>query len=269
MSVSVSFNGIAYSIPEDGEVGWSSLTDYLVALSNAAVANALKTAVRTITVSPATAQATDCVLLCATGSSVVTIPTGVRGQFYAVYDKQGTAKSSPLTINTSAGDTFDNGLSSYSIATNFGGVLIQYGDSGNIWKVIAEIRDLYPQLPRVENVAINPSFLPAAVEPQSDLFLTVSNLASCSAMFSGSKTIEFIVSINNYALHLVTDYSRSSFTVLSDAANMFLESDAGTGIYIAKAINSQTITFKNRYGVAVPIEIRALSNQLSNVTGWA
>ena len=46
MSVSVTFNGVAYSIPEDGETGWSALTDYLVALSNAAVATALKTSVR-------------------------------------------------------------------------------------------------------------------------------------------------------------------------------------------------------------------------------
>lgn len=40
MSVTVTFNGNTYSIPETGEVGWSNLTNYLVALSDAAVAGA-------------------------------------------------------------------------------------------------------------------------------------------------------------------------------------------------------------------------------------
>lgn len=40
MAVTVTFNGNTYSIPETGEVGWSNLTNYLVALSNAAVSGA-------------------------------------------------------------------------------------------------------------------------------------------------------------------------------------------------------------------------------------
>lgn len=269
MSVSVTFAGTAYSIPEDGEVGWSSLTDYLVALSNASVATTLKASVRTVTVTPSTAQATDCVLLCGTGASVIELPTGIRGQFYAVYDKQGTAKVSPLTINTAVGNTFETGLSAYSIQTNYGGVLLQYADSGNIWKIIAEIRDLYVQLPRIINDTTNPSFLPAAVEPLSDSYFLAGNLNTCSAQFLGSKTIEFIVSVNDNTLHVITDYARSTFTVLSDAANLYLETDAGTGIYMSKLANSPNITFKNRYGTAVPIEIRVLTNQLTNVTPWS
>lgn len=40
MAVTVTFNGNTYSVPETGEVGWSDLTNYLVALSNAAVSGA-------------------------------------------------------------------------------------------------------------------------------------------------------------------------------------------------------------------------------------
>ena len=127
MSVSVNFNGVAYSIPEDGETGWSALTDYLVALSSAAVGTILKSNVRTVITSPATIQSTDTVLLLASGSGVINLPAGVKGQFYAIYDKIGQAKNSPLTINAAGGDTIKDGVSSsYTIKTNYGGVLLQY-----------------------------------------------------------------------------------------------------------------------------------------------
>jgi hypothetical protein len=269
MSVSVTFNGVAYSIPEDGETGWSALTDYLVALSSASVATALKASVRTITVSPATAQATDCVLLCDVGSSVINLPTGVRGQFYAVYDKYGNAKTSNLTINTAAGDTFqDGGTTTYTIATNYGGVLIQYSDTANRWITIAEIRDLYVQLPRIRNDANNPSFLPAAVEPLDSNFFLASNLSVCSANFTGSQSIDVVLTVDGNAIRMITDYKRNTFTIISDAANLFLESDSGTGIFVSKAINNDSISFKSRMGTAVPVEIRAMTNQLTNITGW-
>lgn len=269
MSVSVTFNGVSYSIPEDGEVGWSTLTDYLVALSNASTSTTLKTNVRTATTAVTNVQINDCVILCQSNVTDVILPIGVRGQFYAIYDIYGQAKNSPITITTAAGEYFADFTSTYTIATNYGGVLLQYADTGPIWQVIAEIRDLYVQLPRVKNDAANESFLGAAVEPSNTSFLNVSNLTTCSADFANSKTIEFIVTVNEYALHIITDYTRSAFTVLSDAANMFREADSGTGIYISKLANSSIIQFKNRFGTAVPIEIRALTNQLLTVTGWA
>ncbi len=269
MSVSVTFNGVAYSIPEDGETGWSALTDYLVALSNAAVATALKTSVRTVTVSPATAQATDCVLLAGTGASVIDLPTGVKGQFYAIYDKQGTAQTSPLTINAAGGDTIQ-GHTVYNIKTNFGGVLLQYADSGNEWEVIAEIKDIYAQPFRVSTDATNASFVRSAVVPEDvTAFVSVADLESCSADFTGSKAMHFVVTVDDDQIYCVTDYAGATITALSDRANLLLEADAGTGLYITKSAGSASITFKNRMGVSKVIEIRALTNQLSLVTAWA
>lgn len=270
MSVSVTFNGVAYSIPEDGETGWSALTDYLVALSNAAVATSLKTSVRTVTTTPSTAQATDCVLLCGTGSSVINLPTGIKGQFYAVFDKLGTAQSSPLTINAAVGDTIQDGVATaYTIKTNYGGVLLQYADTGNRWEVIAEIKDIYAQPFRVSTDATNASFVRGAVVPESTAFVNVGNGLSCSADFIGSKAIHIVVAVGNEMLYLVTDFASSTITALSDRGNLLLESDAGTGIYVSKSAGSAGVTFKNRMGSSKVIEIRALTNQLSPVNAWA
>lgn len=268
MSVSVTFNGVAYSIPEDGETGWSALTDYLVALSNAAVATLLKTSVRTVTVTPSTAQATDCVLLCDTGSSVINLPTGIKGQFYAVYDKQGTAQTSPLTINAAVGDTI-RGAASYTIKSNYGGVLIQYADSGNDWEIIAEIKDIAAQLPRVETDATNASFVRGAVVPESTAFVNVADGLSCSADFIGSKAIHIVVAVGNEQLYLVTDFASNVITALSDRANLLLESDAGTGLYVTKSAGSAGVTFKNRTGLSKVIEIRAMTNQLQPINAWS
>lgn len=268
MSVSVTFNGVAYSIPEDGETGWSALTDYLVALSNAAVATSLKTSVRTVTVTPSTAQATDCVLLCGVGSSVINLPTGVKGQFYAIYDKQGTAQASPLSVVPAVGDTIQ-GASSYSIKTNRGGVLLQYADSGAVWEVIAEIKDIYAEPFRVTTDATNASFVRAAVTPESTAFVNVPDLQSCSADFIGSKAIHIVVAVGNDHLYLVTDFASNVITALSDRANLLLEADAGTGLYVSKSAGSAGVTFKNRTGVSKVIEIRAMTNQLQPVTAWS
>lgn len=268
MSVSVTFNGVAYSIPEDGETGWSALTDYLVALSNAAVAAALKTSVRTVTVTPSTAQATDCVLLCAAGSSVINLPTGVRGQFYAVYDKAGTAQASPLTINPAVGDTIQ-GAASKTIKTNYGGVLIQYADTGADWTIVAEITDIAAQLPRVETDSTNASYVRGAVVPESTAFVSVADGLSCSADFTGSKAIHIVLTVGDEQLYLVTDFASNVITALSDRANLLLEADAGTGLYVSKSASSASVLFKNRTGAPKVVEIRAMTNQLSTVTAWS
>ena len=268
MSVSVTFNGVAYSIPEDGETGWSALTDYLVALSDAAVATSLKTSVRTVTTTPSTAQATDCVLLCGAGSSVINLPAGVKGQFYAIYDKLGTAQASPLTINPAGGDTI-NGAASYTIKTNRGGILLQYADTGAVWQIIAEIKDIAANLPRVSTDATNASFVRAAVTPESTAFVSVANLQACTASFDGSKAMHIVVTSGNDSLYLVTNFGSNVITALSDRANLLLEADSGTGIYVAKSASSSTVTFKNRTGSPKVIEVRALTNQLSSVTAWS
>ena len=268
MSVSVTFNGVAYSIPEDGETGWSALTDYLVALSNAAVATALKTSVRTVTVTPSTAQATDCVLLCGSGAAVINLPTGIKGQFYAIYDKQGTAQASPLTVNAAGGDTIQ-GAAAYTIKTNRGGVLLQYADSGAVWEVIAEIKDIYAQPFRVSTDGTNASFVRGAVVPESTAFVNVPDLQSCSADFIGSKAIHIVVAVGNEQLYLVTDFASNVITALSDRGNLLLEADADVGLYVTKSAGSAGVTFKNRTGVSKVIEIRAMTNQLQPVTAWS
>lgn len=268
MSVSVTFNGVAYSIPEDGETGWSALTDYLVALSNAAVATSLKTSVRTVTTTPSTAQATDCVLLCGSGAAVINLPTGIKGQFYAIYDKLGTAQASPLTVNAAVGDTIA-GAASYTIKTNRGGVLLQYADSANVWTVIAEIKDIAANLPRVSTDGTNASFVRGAVVPESTAFVSVNDAQSCSADFTGSKAMHIVVTVDDDSMYLVTDYAGSVITALSDRGNLLLESDAGTGVFVSKSAGDNTVTFKSRMGAPKVFEIRAMTNQLSNVVGWA
>ena len=270
MSVSVNFNGVAYSIPEDGETGWSALTDYLVALSNAAVATALKTSVRTVTTTPSTAQATDCVLLCAARSSVINLPAGVKGQFYAIHDKIRAAQAGNLTINAAGGDFIKDGVSSsYTIKTNYGGVLLQYADSANLWQIVAGIKDIYPEPFRVSTDATNASFVRSAVTPETTAFVNVPDLQSCSVDLIGSKAMHFVVAVGDEQIYCITDYNSAVITALSDRGNLLLEADAGTGVYVTKSASSASLTFKNRMGTAKIIEIRALTNQLNLVTAWS
>lgn len=267
MSVSIPFNGNNYNIPERGEVGWYDLTDYLVALSNAAVVGAFQSAVRIATTTPQTLQGNDAILCMNVASpSAVTLPAGTAGQFYGIYDISGAAATNPITI-TPTGIQLINGAANYVIRSNYGGILVQF--NGTNWVIVAETGSFLRPPLRVLNNATNSSFVDAGITG-ANTYATAADLQSCSAQFTGSNTINFVVNISTgESIVCCTSFGSNRIGVISDINNIFLPSDAGTGFVITKNAASTTVTFKNRMGGSRAVEIKSLTTNLSSVTAWA
>lgn len=136
MTVSVTWNGTAYSIPESGETNWSNLTDFLVALGAYAQTTTKQVSgVRVATSSPVTLTTADYTVvtnLTVAGAVAVTLPTGVLGQVFVIADGKGDARTNNVTI-TGAGAQTING-STYVINENYGGVVIQF--NGTTWNTL-------------------------------------------------------------------------------------------------------------------------------------
>lgn len=268
MSVSVTFNGNSYSVPEDEETGWEDLTDLLVALAqNAATTSAMSFSVRTATTTPQTLQATDTTLLMNVGSaSVVNVPTGVQRQFYAVFDISGAADTNPITVTPSGGQLI-NGQATYVIRSPRGGLLMQFDGTG--WRIISEVTAVLKAQLRIENDTTNTAFVGGAVSRFSTPVAAADGF-SASASFGGSESILVAVGMDSgESLLLHTSKGGTAITALSDPSGIFLTADLGVGVFVSKAAGSSTVTFKNRMGGPKNIEIKALTNRLTGATVWA
>lgn len=131
MAITVSFGGNSYQVPEVSEYGWGeSLTQYLVALSSASSASSMTFSTRRITSTPSNAQPSDCILALAVSPCTLTLPAGVVGQFYGVYDATGLGAQ---TILTTGGETI-RGATSLTLAP-YDGALLQW--TGDEWAVLS------------------------------------------------------------------------------------------------------------------------------------
>lgn len=268
MSVSVTYNGNTYAIPEDEETGWESLTDFLVALAlNSATTTAMNFAARTAATTPQTLQASDSVLaMNVPSASVANLPTGTAKQFYGVYDVSGAANTNPITVTPSGGQLIA-GEATYVIRSNYGGVWLQF--DGTEWIVLAEVGNVFKAARRIENNATNTAFVEGSITANGT-FSTSANLTSCSASFAGSNSIEILVSLSTgESVLLHASFLGAQVSALSDPSGIFLATDAGTGIFVSKAGSSSTVSFKNRTGVSLQIEIKSLSTRIASATAWA
>lgn len=139
MPTSVTWNGIARSIPAAGELNWSALSAFLIDLAtNAQTTNFQKIGVRTALASPVTvAAATDCVVvtnLTVAGAVAVTLPAGSSKQVFYIVDGKGDAATNNITITPAAGTI--NGAATYVISTNRGGAGLIF--DGSNWVVFAD-----------------------------------------------------------------------------------------------------------------------------------
>lgn len=267
MSVLVTFNGQSFSIPEDGEVGWAALTDYLVALAAAAVTTAMSYSARIATTTPQNLQASDTVLAMNVASaSTAILPSGVKNQFYGVFDVSGAADTNPITVQTTGGQTI-GGATSYVISQKYGGVFLQF--DGSQWVIISEVGDVFRYGAKVLNNGTNASFVPGAIVA-ANAFPSVADGQSASATFAGSNAIEFVVALSSgEAIRCATSFSSNLITALSDLSGLFLLSDSGVGIFVSKSSSSGVVTVKNRMGGARNIEIKALTTGVSGAAAWA
>ena len=267
MAVIVTFNGQSFSVPEAGEVGWDSLTDYLVALANAATTSQMKFSARIATSTPQNLQALDTILAMnvASASSAV-LPSGVKDQFYGIFDVSGAGDANPITVSTTGGQLIV-GAASYVIRQKYGGVFLQF--DGTEWVIISEVGDVFRYGASIINNPTNTSFADAAIVP-TGTFASAADGTSASATFGGSSAIEFVVALSTgESVRCSTSLAAGVITAVSDISSLFLTSDAGTGLYISKSAASAVVTVKNRMGGARNIEIRSLTNRISGVSAWA
>lgn len=139
MPITKTFNNTSYSIPLEGELNWSTLSSFLVALAdNTQTTNKQKIGTRVATATPVTVLATtDCLIitdLAVAGAVAVNLPAGVTSQVFTVVDGKGDAGTNNITITPAAGTI--NGAATYVIDSNRAGVTLVY--NGTEWTVIAE-----------------------------------------------------------------------------------------------------------------------------------
>jgi len=65
------------------------------------------------------------------------------------------------------------------------------------------------------------------------------------------------------------NYASAGITAVSDPSGIFLDADAGTGIYVSKSAASNVISVKNRLGGTVTITIQAINSNITSSTAWA
>ena len=101
---------------------------------------------------------------------------------------------------------------------------------------------------------------------------SVINLESTTITFSdsGPRSYQISLAIQGYP-SLVFSLSRhlAQITVLTDQENLYLESDAGTGIYITKSATSNVVTIKSRLGGTHNIFVIIERGLVSSATAWA
>lgn len=222
MSTNVTWNGTSYSIPAAGEVNWSSLSNFLIALgNNAAVAQEGKQAIRVATTSPVTVAATtDFTVvskLSVAGAVAVNLPAGVDGQIFVILDGTGDASSNNVTITPNGAETI-NGSATLVLNHNRQSVTLQYTTTGTDWKVLDNV--IYPGT--ISLTADVTGILPAANGGTG-----VSNNNSATLTLSG-----------NHALTLTT----SNTTNVTLPTTGTLATLAGSETLSSKTIASPTVT---------------------------
>jgi hypothetical protein len=100
-------------------------------------------------------------------------------------------------------------------------------------------------------------------------FATSASGTSATFTFGTRGAIEFLVDANTSGgMTIACDYKATGINALSDPSNLFLATDAGTGIVVTKSANSATVTIKNRLGVNTAIGVLAIRAS-GTATAWS
>lgn len=234
MSIQRTWNNTNYSIPESGETGWMSLTDFLVDLaSNAQTTNKQFLATRISTVATTVVSAaTDCVVgINYAGAATVNLPAGVANQIFFIGDESGNAATNNITLTPNGTNTI-NGTSSFVISNNKQKVIIVFyqGD----WKLISN--------------TIASGDVP--ITPSSVDTLTNKSLVDNSNYFinnaDNTKKIQFQLNGLTTATTRVVSFPDADLTIVGTATTQTLSNKSlvdNSTFVISNADNSKQITF--------------------------
>lgn len=287
MSTNVTWNGTTYSIPAGGEVGWSALSSFLIALgNNAAIAEEMKQAVRVATTSPVTvSDTTDCVIvtnLSVAGPVTVNLPSGTTGRIFMVVDGKGDAATNNVTIDASGAETI-NGAATYVISDNRGGVVLGWNGTG--WTVLARyvagIILVNPMATTGDMIYGGASGIATNLATGATAGVLhggngsvpswaqiVNADVSASAAIEGSK----LVAATNSVAGAVTASAQSFAGLKTFYDGVKLDDDANEGgrstlAYYAEANDSPTFTFNGSGGTSGTVTLR-ITRIGRNVTIW-
>ena len=234
MSIQRTWNNTNYSIPESGETGWMSLTDFLVDLaSNAQTTNKQFLATRISTVATTVVSAaTDCVVgINYAGAATVNLPAGVANQIFFIGDESGNAATNNITLTPNGTNTI-NGTSSFVISNNKQKVIIVFyqGD----WKLISN--------------TIASGDVP--ITSSSVDTLTNKSLVDSSNYFinnaDNTKKIQFQLNGLTTATTRVVSFPDANLTIVGTATTQTLSNKSlvdNSTFVISNADNSKKITF--------------------------
>lgn len=222
MSTTVNYKGTSYSIPAAGEVNWSSLSNFLIALGNNAPNTTYAVqAIRVATTSPVTVSATTdyAVIsnLSVAGAVAVNLPAGVNGQIFVIGDGKPDASSNNITITPNGAETI-KGASTLVLNHNGQMVMLQYHSGTTDWKVLANV--LYPG-------TITPSDITGVV-PADKGGTGVANNAAATLTRSGNHALT-ITTTNTTGVTLPTTGTLATLAGSETLSNKTIASPTVTG----------------------------------------
>jgi hypothetical protein len=101
-------------------------------------------------------------------------------------------------------------------------------------------------------------------------FASATDGQSATFTFDARGVIEFQVDVGtDGGMVIACDYKSTGINALSDPSNLFLATDAGTGIVVTKSANSAVVTVKNRTGTTKTIGILAVRSPITAATAWS
>jgi hypothetical protein len=134
MGTTFNWNNTNFTVPAAGELNWSSLSAFLIALGqNAQTTTTQFWNTRVVTTPTDTLAASDAIAICTnTGARTITLPPGSNGRILVVIDGAGNAATNNVTVDGDGSETI-NGQATYLINDNYGAIILAYNSTAGGW----------------------------------------------------------------------------------------------------------------------------------------
>lgn len=108
-----------------------------------------------------------------------------------------------------------------------------------------------------------------SVKLPNTAYLSVANLFSSTLTFDSDGVMLFTIAVGGLNMLCMANYNLATISVLADAGNLFLATDAGTGVYVGKSATSYDVIVKNRMGSAQNMIVQSINSNITSATTWA
>jgi hypothetical protein len=119
------------------------------------------------------------------------------------------------------------------------------------------------------NDPTNPSAVASGQMPATQGFLAGMGESFQTEFSSDLMVFSVLLQTSRKVMWCLTAREIDTVSSLLDPTNLLLQFDAGIGIFISKAVDSNFITVKNRLGSPEIILVQAWNSSLTNTTVWS